>query len=213
MYTFYNCQLAISPINWTNDDLADLGDHYDYPTQMDEMKALGFKGTELGRKYPKDVHKLRHELGSRGLVLTSGWCDILFSDPSSEASEESMLKFQEHVLFLKQMGCQHVVTADGGGSVHWDPREDRSGLGVRRYSDEEWASLCRNLNLAGQFCRSHRMTLVYHIHTGTGVENMDEIDRLCEGTDPRWFLCWSIRVIFIIAEWMLLKSSASIVIG
>ncbi|MDB4868880.1 MAG: Inosose dehydratase, partial [Cohnella sp.] len=112
------------------------------------------------------------------------WCDILFSDPSPAAAQQSMLKFKAHVLFLKHMGCRYVVTADGGGSVHWDPREDRSVTGVRKYSDDEWASLCRNLNAAGQFCRSHRMTLVYHIHAGTGVENMDEIDRLCAGTDP-----------------------------
>jgi inosose dehydratase len=179
---FYNCQLAISPINWTNDDMFDLGDHYSYEQILDEMRDLGFKGTELGRKYPKDVQKLRQELGSRGLTLTSAWCDILFSDP--KASEETMSKFQAHVLFLKQMGCHYVVTADGGGSVHWDPREDRSDKGVKKYSDEEWASLCSNLNAAGQFCRSHRMTLVYHIHTATGVEYMEEIDRLCAGTDP-----------------------------
>ncbi|TVY00332.1 myo-inosose-2 dehydratase [Paenibacillus cremeus] len=182
MNTFYNCQLAISPINWTNDDMLDLGDHYSFQQILDEMRELGFKGTELGRKYPKDVSRLRQELGSRDLTLTSGWCDILFSDP--RASEESLSKFYAHVLFLKQMGCRYVVTADGGGSVHWDPREDRSALGVRKYTDEEWASLCKNLNAAGQFCRAHRMTLVYHIHTGTGVETMEETDRLCAGTDP-----------------------------
>lgn len=182
MIQFYNTRLAISPINWANDDMADLGDHYSYQDIMDEMSKLGFKGTELGRKYPRDVTVLRSELGKRGLVLTSGWCDILFSDPAS--SEQSLQKFYSHVLFLKQMGCSYVVTADGGGSVHWDPREDRSGKGVRKYTDAEWASLCNNLNAAGQFCRSHRMTLVYHIHTGTGVETMEETDRLCAGTDP-----------------------------
>ena len=182
MILFYNCQLAISPINWTNDDMADLGEHYSYQQILDDMRDLGFKGTELGRKYPRDVQTLRKELGSRGLVLTSGWCDILFSDP--DRSAEWMAKFQAHTLFLKQMGCRYVIVADGGGSVHWDPREDRSAKGVRKYTDAEWASLCSNLNAAGQFCRSHRMTLVYHIHTGTGVENMEEIDRLCAGTDP-----------------------------
>ncbi|SDP09614.1 inosose dehydratase [Paenibacillus sp. yr247] len=183
MNLFYNSQLAISPINWTNDDMTDLGDHYSYQQIMDEMRDLGFKGTELGRKYPKDVTTLRNELGSRGLTLTSGWCDILFSDPTA-ADSEAMDKFKAHVLFLKEMGARYVVTADGAGSVHWDPREDRSEKGVRKYTDEHWASLCENLNAAGEFCRSHRMTLVYHIHAGTGVETMEETDRLCLGTNP-----------------------------
>lgn len=182
MTVFYNCQLAISPINWTNDDMADLGDHYTYRQIWDDMSALGLRGTELGRKYPRDVRTLRQGLGERGLALTSGWCDVLFSDAASW--ERAMGQLQAHTLFLKRMGCRHVVVADGGGSVHWDPREDRARLGVRKYTDEEWASLCRGLNAAGQFCRAHRMTLVYHIHAGTGVESVDETDRLCAGTDP-----------------------------
>jgi inosose dehydratase len=183
MTTFYNCQLAIQPINWANDDMTDLGDHYSFEQIVDDMQALGFKGTEIGRKYPKDASKLRKELGARGLVVTSGWCDILFSDPTA-ADSEAMDKFKAHVLFLKDMGARYVVTADGAGSVHWDPREDRSHKGVRKYTDEYWASLCENLNAAGEFCRSHRMTLVYHIHAGTGVETLEETDRLCAGTNP-----------------------------
>lgn len=182
MNTFYNCQLAISPINWANDDMADLGDHYSFQQIVDEMNELGFRGTELGRKYPRDIVTLQKELGQRNLALTSGWCDILFSDP--DHLDESLQKFKAHVLFLKRMGSTFVVTADGGGSVHWDPREDRSNKGIKKYTGREWASLCTGLNIAGEFCRQHRMTLVYHIHTGTGVETLDEIHTLCAGTDP-----------------------------
>ncbi|MFP5111659.1 myo-inosose-2 dehydratase [Bacillaceae bacterium C204] len=182
MKPLYNCQLAVSPINWANDDMHDLGDHYSFSQIVDEMSELGFLGTELGRKYPRDIATLQSELGKRNLSLTSGWCDILFSDP--DYLEESLQKFQAHVLFLKLMGSKYVVTADGGGSVHWDPREDRSNKGIKKYTEREWESLCKGLNIAGQFCRKHRMTLVYHIHTGTGVETLEETDRLCAGTDP-----------------------------
>ncbi|MCL6443682.1 MAG: myo-inosose-2 dehydratase [Alicyclobacillus sp.] len=181
---FYNCQLAISPINWTNDDMHDLGDHYSFEQIVDDMCKLGFRSTELGRKFPREVQRLRAELGTRGLTLTSGWCDVLFSDP--ECLNSSLQQFFAHALFLRQMGCRFVVTADGGGSLHWDPREDRSQVGVRKYGEREWASLARGLHVAGQFCRLQQMTLVYHVHAGTGVETMEEIDRLCANTDPEY---------------------------
>ena len=50
--------LAIAPIAWTNDDLPDLGAENTFEQCVSEMALSGFKGSEIGNKYPKDVETL-----------------------------------------------------------------------------------------------------------------------------------------------------------
>ncbi len=59
--------LAIAPIAWTNDDLPDLGAENTFEQCVSEMALSGFKGSEIGNKYPKDVETLKHKLDVRGL--------------------------------------------------------------------------------------------------------------------------------------------------
>ena len=46
-------QLAIAPIAWTNDDMPELGSENTFEQCVSEMALAGFKGTEIGNKYPK----------------------------------------------------------------------------------------------------------------------------------------------------------------
>ena len=47
-------KLGIAPIGWTNDDMPDLGAENTFEQCVSEMALAGFKGTEIGNKYPKD---------------------------------------------------------------------------------------------------------------------------------------------------------------
>src|SRR5512133_1184996 len=47
-------RLAIAPIGWTNDDLPELGGNIPFEQCVSEMALAGFKGSEVGNKYPKD---------------------------------------------------------------------------------------------------------------------------------------------------------------
>ena len=47
-------KLGIAPIAWTNDDMPDLGGGNTFEQCVSEMALAGFKGTELGNKYPAD---------------------------------------------------------------------------------------------------------------------------------------------------------------
>ena len=60
-------QLAIAPIAWTNDDLPDLGKENTFEQCISEMALAGFKGTEIGNKYPKDPDILKHSLNTMSL--------------------------------------------------------------------------------------------------------------------------------------------------
>ena len=57
-------KLAIAPIGWTNDDMPDLGGENTFEQCVSEMALAGFKGSEIGNKYPKDTVVLKHKLPS-----------------------------------------------------------------------------------------------------------------------------------------------------
>ncbi|QBD78851.1 myo-inosose-2 dehydratase [Ktedonosporobacter rubrisoli] len=182
MKPFYNVRLSASPINWCNDDMTDLGDEYSFEDILADMERLHIQGTEMGRKYPRDPQTLRPALAAHQLVLSSAWNTVHFANQRQWPAE--LAQFSEHVRFLKAMGASHVVTCEGGGSVHWDLGGDRAS--VIPFSDEEWHNVARGLNEAGNIAHSYGLHLAYHPHMGTNVQTEDEIDRLMALTDPRY---------------------------
>lgn len=175
-------KLGISPINWVNEDVLELGDHYTCEEVLDDFARLGFSGTENCRKFPKDPRLLKEALGDRGIQLTSQWKGVVFSDPAIRQAE--LAAYRRHVEFLHEMGSQHVVTCELGGSIIGDPRRPRGVAEVIPPTDEQWNYMVEGLHQAGEICREYGMKLVYHYHIGTIVEKPEEIDRLMKTTDP-----------------------------
>ena len=176
-----NIKWGISAINWVNEDVLSLGDHYTAEEVLSQMSALGFKGTEFCRKFPRDVGALRQLLGKYGMVLTSQWKSVRFSDPSRRQAE--MKAFRDHADFLKAMGCEFVVACETGNAF-----EDatRNKVRVEPLTDDQWKHMAEGLNEAGKYCRKNGMHLVYHYHGETVVEKPDQIARLAESTDPEY---------------------------
>ncbi len=174
-------KLGISPINWINDDRKDLGDFYELETVLHDMQSLGFTGTEMGRKYPRNSKTLRPLLDNYGLHLTGAWKTVQFS--SGWNPEKDFADFQKHIHFLAEMDTKYAVICDGGGSLHWDARGHRQT--IEKHDDAAWNRLADGLHRAASYAESYGIHLVYHAHYGTGVETPAEIDRLMEITDPK----------------------------
>lgn len=181
-------RFGISPINWVNEDNHEIGDHYTFEQLLDDFSRLGFTGTEMCRKFPKQPSELKHRLAEKGIELASQWKGVIFADPALRAEE--LAAYRKHVEFLSAMGSRHVVTCEIGGSPHADPRFGSHDLHspelhtVRRLNDEQWKHVAEGLEQAGRICDEYGMKLVYHYHASTVVERGDEIDRLMEMTDP-----------------------------
>ncbi|WP_372663665.1 myo-inosose-2 dehydratase [Cohnella sp.] len=175
-------KLGISPINWVNEDVLTLGDHYTFEDLLGDFSSLGFSATENCRKFPKDPDVLKTALAEKGIRLTSQWKGVLFSDPARR--DEELKSYRQHVDFLKRMGSEHVVTCELGGSIIGDPRRQGIVENVIPLTPEEWGYMVEGLNQAGEICRENGMKLVYHYHIGTVVEKPDEIDRLMASTNP-----------------------------
>ena len=47
-------KIGIAPINWNNDDMPEIGGDYALDTILSEMSQAGYKGTEIGNKFPSN---------------------------------------------------------------------------------------------------------------------------------------------------------------
>lgn len=170
---------GISAINWVNEDIMELGDHYTAEQVVGDMSRLGFEGTEFCRKFPRDTDALKRLLADNGMVLTSQWKSVHFS--RIELREQELQSFREHADFLKAMDCKYVVTCETGNAFE-DLKSNT--VHVEPLTEEQWKHMTEGLNEAGRYCKDNGMQLVYHYHGETVVENGEQIARLMEMTDP-----------------------------
>jgi inosose dehydratase len=175
-------RIGIAPIGWVNDDIPGLGDHYTQDQVLSEMSALGYISTEMGRIFSQDPPALRVKLEEHGIQLASKFVGVLFSD--ANRLEEELQSFSKWVKYLKEMGCEYVITCETGGSMHWDPRRSPEDKEIQKLTEKEWETLVEGLHRAANICQEYDMQLVYHFHAGTAVETVEEIDRLMSLTDP-----------------------------
>ncbi|MFF2089911.1 myo-inosose-2 dehydratase [Paenibacillus sp. NPDC058174] len=174
--------LGVHPINWVGEDVKEHGDSTTFEQIVDDIQALGLKGTEMGRKFPTDIEVLKQELAKRDIQLVSQWKSVLFSDPAYRESE--LEAFRKHAQFLQQMGSKVISTCEVGGSLHFDPRRTPNETEIIPLDEAGWASLVEGLNAAGKIALEYGLKLTYHHHGGTAIETPEEIDKLMELTDP-----------------------------
>jgi inosose dehydratase len=172
-------RLGINPLTWTNDDMPELGAETPLETCLAEAKLAGFVGVELGNKFPRTVEALRPILERHGLALASGWYGsrLLERDVATEMEEA-----EAHIALLAGMGCTAMVFCEVTGSVHGDKTTPLSHRPV--LAEEHWQRLLPRLSEMGKRLRDRGLSLAYHHHMGTLIEQESEVDRLMAETGP-----------------------------
>ena len=179
MFSVDKVKLAIAPIAWTNDDMPDLGKENTFEQCISEMALAGFKGTEVGNKYPRNIEVLTKALELRGLQIASAWFSSFLT---TKPYEETEVEFIKHMNFLHAMGAKVIVVSEQGHSVQGQmntPVFDEKPV----FTEEEWISMTSGLNKLGALAAEKGMKIVYHHHMGTGVQTEEEIHKLMESTD------------------------------
>lgn len=172
--------LGIAPIGWTNDDMPDLGSENSFQQCVSEMALAGFKGSEVGNKYPSDVDELNKALKLRGLTICNRWfSSFLITKPYEEVEKE----FIEQLKFLKAVGSKVIGVSEQSYSTQ-GMLDQPIFEGKHIMNDEEWKKLAEGLNKLGQVAKDMGMTLTFHHHMGTVVQTEEEIDKFMEMTDP-----------------------------
>ncbi|BDD08103.1 inosose dehydratase [Fulvitalea axinellae] len=174
-----NIQLGIAPIGWTNDDVPSLGGEIPFEQCVSEMALAGFTGCEVGNKYPKDPAVLKKALDLRGLRVANQWFSYTLStDPFERVREE----FEKQLDFLTAMGTKVVGGGECGNGVQCleVPVLDRKVV----FTEDQWKKVTYGLNELGKIARDRGIKLAFHHHMGTGIQSMEEVDRMLDSTDP-----------------------------
>ena len=66
-------KLGIAPIAWSNDDMPELGGDTPIESCLSEACSAGFKGIELGGKFPRNPGIIKFLLNKYNLSLPGGW--------------------------------------------------------------------------------------------------------------------------------------------
>lgn len=173
-------RLAIAPIGWTNDDMPDLGAENTFEQCISEMALAGFEGSEIGNKYPSDTATLKHYLDVRGLQICNAWFSSYLT---SKPYEETIEAFKAHCDKLYELGAKVIGASEQGNSIQGDLT--KSILDEKPYyTEEQWQAVAKGFNEMGAYAKSKGMYFTVHHHMGTGVQTVEEIDKLMELTDP-----------------------------
>jgi inosose dehydratase len=179
MLSSKNVKLGIAPLTWSNDDMPELlGRDIPFEQCVSEMALAGFQGTEIGRKYPSNVTELNKALGMRGLTVCNAWFSSFLT---TEPYEKTLASFIEKCDFLKAAGAKNIGVCEQGHSIQGQintPVLTEKPV----FTDEEWDKLSSGLNKLALVAKEKGMILGFHHHMGTGVQTMDEIDRLMNTT-------------------------------
>lgn len=180
MFNKEKVKLGIAPIAWTNDDLPELGGENTFEQCVSEMALAGFTGSEVGNKYPKDPAVLKKALDLRGIQICNAWFSSFLT---TKPLQETVDAFIKHRDFLHAMGAKMIGVAEQGHSI-----QGMADVPVFAnkpvFTEEEWEKLARGLEELARLAAEKDMLLSYHHHMGTGVQTLEEVDKLMEMTDP-----------------------------
>jgi inosose dehydratase len=176
--------LGITPTGWCNSDdpFIDLVPPIPYQQILSEMALTGFKGCQGAPKFPADINVLKDELSLRNLTICEPWVGTYFTIGDVEDTKKL---FHQQLEFMKSIGGSNViVVAELGGAVHQQPVFPLANKPI--LNNTQWKQLSDGLNGLGKIAADNGMLLCYHPHIGTGVEKLDEIERLMESTKPEF---------------------------
>lgn len=178
-------RIGNAPISWGVCEIPGWGPQLPYERVLDEMKAAGYEGTELGPWgfLPTDPGVLGQALQSRGLAMAAAFVPLTLKDPT--AYRECETRVRETSALLKTLGARDILLADAGDETRYRVAGRPDETRVHGLSAGEWAGYAGRLERLAQLCRfDYGLTPSFHSHGGTYIEHPDEIRTLLERTDP-----------------------------
>ncbi|SDY40681.1 2-keto-myo-inositol dehydratase [Collimonas sp. OK242] len=169
----FNVKIGINPISWMNDDLPSLGGETPLEVALAEGAQIGYRGFELGNKFPKEPAALAAVLGKYQLECISGW----YSGRLATASvEDEIAAVGPHLRLLAENGAKVMVYGEVANAIQGRP--DPLYKRPRFLNDLEWRQYADKLTAFARFTLAHGVRLAYHHHMGAYVETPADVERL-----------------------------------
>ena len=171
-------RVANAPISWGVMEHVELPADYSYGRVLDEIKAAGYTGTELGPYgfLPTDAAALRKELETRSLTLCSAFVDIELGN--ADAHAEGLAFVAQSAQLISDAGAQLLILSDKvlpGRNAVAGRRGEANGLS---WSEAEWRAAANAISEVITLCRTLGLRVAFHHHAGSHVETPEEVDRL-----------------------------------
>jgi inosose dehydratase len=155
-------EIACHTITW---------ERHRFEQALADISELGYTGFEtfgLQRFYGKEA-EFKALLHRRGLKFSAAYYGGSFVDAGYIQLE--IQKIQLALEFVKEIGAGHIVL--GGGRVKPE--------GI---CEDDYKILAESLNKVGEQASKVGVRMCYHPHAGTLVESREQIEKICELTDP-----------------------------
>ena len=169
----FKVKIGINPISWSNDDLPSLGGETPLEVALAEGKAIGYRGFELGNKFPRESKALAAVLAAHDLDLVSGW----YSGRLARRSvTEEIAAVEPHLKLLADNGAKVMVYGEVADSIQGSlqPLYKRP----RFVHDGQWREYADRLTAFAWHTLTHGVRLAYHHHMGAYVQSPSDVDRL-----------------------------------
>jgi inosose dehydratase len=171
-------KVASAPINWGIMEHVPFPAEYPYHRVLDEIKAAGYSGTELGPYgfLPTDSAVLRGELAKRSLTLCSAFVDVELGN--KDAIETGLAFVTRSAKLISEAGARLLVLSDM-------TTPDRNATSGRRndanqisWSEAQWQAAAAAIREIIKICKALGLRVAFHHHVGSHVETPEEVDRL-----------------------------------
>ncbi|HEX6972620.1 MAG TPA: sugar phosphate isomerase/epimerase [Limnochordia bacterium] len=175
-------RIGNAPISWGVCEIPGWGPQLPYERVLDEHAAAGYEGTELGPwgYLPQDPAVLGEALKRRRLSMAAAFVPVDLRRGAAAAREA----VEATARLLNALGAQHILLADAGDEARRAIAGRLEQTRASGFSADEWEAAAAGLHELARLCRDqYGLTLCFHPHAGTYVENPDEIDRLMAATD------------------------------
>jgi inosose dehydratase len=180
-------KIANAPCSWGVLEFELEGQKAGYEQVLNEMKACGYAGTELGDWgfMPTDPKALRAEMDKRGFQLLGAFVPVFMKDRSKHAAGVEQAVRTARLMADAGFPKAFIVLADENGSV--PERTTHAGriTPAMGLSDEEWNVFAEGATLVAREVKEQTgLRTVFHHHCAGYVETPEEIDTLLRLTDP-----------------------------
>lgn len=178
-------RIGNAPISWGVCEIPGWGPRLPYERVLDEIRAAGYEGTELGpwEFLPTDPEALSAALAERGLAMAAAFVGLELRTP--EAYQECERRVRETAQLLRRLGARHILLADAGDARRYEVAGRPDLTRANGLTPQEWPGYVQRLERLARICLSEYGLLpCFHPHGGTYIENVDEISQLLARTDP-----------------------------
>ena len=179
-------KIANAPCSWGVLEFDLEGKSAGYAQVLDEIKATGYDGTELGDWgfMPTDATLLKKELQGRDLEMLGAFVPVNFSHPVNLAARtKAAVRIAK--LLAAVSTAPFIILSDANGK---NPIRTQNAGRIRPeqgLSDAQWMVFAASLEHVARSVRDEtQVRCVFHHHCAGVVETPAEIEKLLALTDP-----------------------------